>query len=57
VLARLAAGLRVSDCARVLAISPNTVDNHKARIMRKLGMHKTVELTRFAIHYGIVSDC
>jgi NarL family two-component system response regulator LiaR len=56
VLALLAEGLRVSDCARVLGISPNTVDNHKARIMRKLGMHKTVELTRFAIRHGIVSD-
>jgi DNA-binding NarL/FixJ family response regulator len=56
VLALLAEGLRVSDCARVLGISPNTVDNHKARIMRKLGMHKTVELARFAILHGIVSD-
>lgn len=56
VLALLAAGKRVIDCARLLGVSPNTIDNHKARIMRKLAMHKTVELTRFAMRHGIVKD-
>jgi len=56
VLALLAEGFRVRDCAGALGISPNTVENHKARIMHKLGMHKTVDLTRFAIRHGIVSD-
>jgi DNA-binding NarL/FixJ family response regulator len=55
VLTHLARGLRVRECARALGISHNTVENHKARIMGKLGIHKTVELTRFAIHHGIVS--
>ena len=44
------------DCARMLGVSPNTIDNHKSRMMRKLAMHKTVELTRFAIRHGIVKD-
>lgn len=56
ILAHLAAGMRVRDCAAQLSISPNTVENHKARIMRKLNLHKTVDLTRFAIRHGIVSD-
>ncbi len=56
ILAHLAAGSTVRDCAAQLSISPNTVENHKARIMRKLGLHKTVDLTRFAIRHGIVSD-
>jgi DNA-binding NarL/FixJ family response regulator len=55
VLTHLARGLRVQDCARMLGISHNTVENHKARIMGKLGIHKTVELTRFAVRHGIVS--
>jgi DNA-binding NarL/FixJ family response regulator len=56
VLARLAEGLKVADCARELKISPNTVENHKAHIMRKLGLHKNVDLARFAIRHGLVSD-
>ncbi len=56
VLTRLAAGSRVAECARLLGISPNTVENHKAHIMRKLGLHKNVELARFAIRHGLVTD-
>ena len=56
VLALLAEGLSVRACASRLSISSNTVDNHKARIMHKLGMHKTVELVRFALRHGIVND-
>ncbi len=52
VLTRLAEGLRVSEVARVLSISPNTVENHKAHVMRKLGLHKNVDLARFAIRHG-----
>ena len=56
VLTRLADGLRVSEVARVLSISPNTVENHKAHVMRKLGLHKNVDLARFAIRHGLVSE-
>jgi len=34
--------------AAVLAISPKTVDNHRTRLMDKLGIHSTAELVRFA---------
>ncbi|HEY4310765.1 MAG TPA: response regulator transcription factor [Pirellulales bacterium] len=56
VLTRLAEGLKVRDVARSLGISANTVENHKAHVMRKLGLHKNVELARFAIRHGLVSD-
>ena len=56
VLTHLARGLRVAYCARRLqSVTIRSKNNHKARIMGKLGIHKTVELTRFAIHHGIVS--
>jgi DNA-binding CsgD family transcriptional regulator len=39
-----------------MAISINTVDNHKTRLMRKLGVHKTVELARLAMREGLVME-
>jgi DNA-binding NarL/FixJ family response regulator len=56
VLTRLAEGMKVRDVARSLGISANTVENHKAHVMRKLGLHKNVDLARFAIRHGLVSD-
>jgi two-component system, NarL family, invasion response regulator UvrY len=56
VLTHLAEGLKVRQIAKVLEISPNTVENHKAHLMRKLGLHKNVELARFAMRHGVVSD-
>jgi DNA-binding NarL/FixJ family response regulator len=37
-----------------LVISPKTVDRHRTNILRKLGMHDRVELTRYAIRRGLV---
>jgi DNA-binding NarL/FixJ family response regulator len=34
--------------ATVLAIRPKTVDNHRTRLMDKLGVHSAAELVRFA---------
>jgi len=56
VLRLLADGHRVAECAAILNISGNTVENHKAHIMRKLGLHKIVDLVRFAVRHGVVSD-
>jgi DNA-binding NarL/FixJ family response regulator len=55
VLRLVAEGLSVRQCAEILNRSESTVDNHKARIMKKLGVHRVVELTRFAIREGLVS--
>lgn len=53
VLRLLARGCTVRRCAAILKLSESTVDNHKSRMMSKLGVHKTVELTRLAIRAGL----
>ena len=55
VLVYLAQGLSVKECARVMRRSPSTIDNHKTRLMRKLGMHRVVDLARFAVREGLIS--
>jgi DNA-binding NarL/FixJ family response regulator len=40
--------------AELLFISLKTVENHRARILEKLGMRDRVELTRYAIRRGLV---
>lgn len=53
VLACLAKGHSVKACSDLLRISPSTVDNHKSRIMKKLKIHKTVDLARLALREGL----
>jgi DNA-binding CsgD family transcriptional regulator len=48
-------GCSLADTAAILRRSLTTVDNHKTRGMRKLGVHKAAELTRVAIRLGITS--
>jgi DNA-binding NarL/FixJ family response regulator len=55
-LALLAQGLTLKKCSQRMGISINTVDNHKTRLMRKLGVHKTVDLTRLAMREGLVAE-
>jgi DNA-binding NarL/FixJ family response regulator len=55
VLKLIAQGNSVKDCAGLMALAPSTVDNHKSRLMKKLGVHKSLELTRLAIREGLVS--
>lgn len=55
VLRRLAVGQSVRQCAESLRLSPSTVDNHKVRLMKKLGVHKSVELVHAAIRMGVVT--
>ena len=40
--------------ARLLVISPKTVERHRENILAKLGMRDRVELTRYAIRRGLV---
>jgi DNA-binding NarL/FixJ family response regulator len=54
VLIYLAQGLSGKQCSEQLGISPSTVENHRARIMRKLKVRKTVELTRLALREGLM---
>jgi DNA-binding NarL/FixJ family response regulator len=48
-------GLPPKAIAALLKISANTLDNHKTRILHKLGMHRTADLIRFAIGSGLSS--
>jgi DNA-binding NarL/FixJ family response regulator len=50
----LAEGLPVSDIAQKLFISPKTVENHRSSILRKLGLHSTIELIRYAAKLGLI---
>jgi DNA-binding NarL/FixJ family response regulator len=50
----LAQGLTIKKCSERMGITVNTADNHKTRLMRKLGIHKTVELARLAVREGLI---
>jgi len=56
VLLYLAQGASVKQCAQALGIGVSTVGNHKSRLMKKLDIHKTVELTRLAIREGLIPN-
>ncbi len=49
----LAAGHQNSIIAKKLFISPRTVETHRARIVRKLGINSNAELIRYAIKHGL----
>jgi DNA-binding NarL/FixJ family response regulator len=55
VLINLAQGSSVKQCAKKLGIGASTVGNHKSRLMKKLNVHKTVELVHLAVRAGIVN--
>jgi DNA-binding CsgD family transcriptional regulator len=54
VLALLVAGLRNSDIALRLVMSPRTVDHHVSAILRKLDVHTRGEAVAAAIRLGLV---
>ncbi|MBL9080697.1 MAG: response regulator transcription factor [Planctomycetales bacterium] len=56
VMTYLSLGYTVKQTAATLGLQPSTVDNHKTRLMKKLDAHKTVELTRLAFRYGLVTS-
>ncbi|GIK40216.1 MAG: DNA-binding response regulator [Chloroflexota bacterium] len=43
------------EIAHVLAISPNTVDTYRSRLMQKLGISDLPGLVKFAIQHGLIS--
>lgn len=49
VLILVGKGLHAKEIARALAISPRTVEVHKASVMAKLGARNVAELVRFAL--------
>lgn len=55
VLASLATGRSVKETAYRMGLARTTVDNHKTRIMRKIDVHSSVELARYAIREGLIT--
>ena len=55
VLRLIADGYSSKEIARNLQIAPSTVEVHRGNIMRKVGLHKVADLTRYAIRNQMVS--
>lgn len=55
VLHLLVKGLNAKQIAEILAISKNTVDTHRRRIMDKLDCDSMAELTKYAIREGLLT--
>lgn len=54
ILFMLASGLRKAVIAGKLQLSKNTVGNHRNNILKKMNFSTNVELTRYAIKFGII---
>jgi len=50
----LAEGLTTKEIARQLGISTKTAENHRARVLAKLGVRNTAELVRYALRKGLL---
>ena len=55
VLRLTAEGNSSAAAAKVLGLSPKTVESYRSRIMRKLEIHNITGLVKFAIRHGITS--
>jgi DNA-binding NarL/FixJ family response regulator len=54
IMRMLAEGVPSKEIADKLFISPKTVENHRANIMKKLNLHSTMDLVRYAIKLGLI---
>lgn len=54
VLRELVTGKRVGEIARDLALSVKTVSTYRARVLRKMQLKNSVELTQYAIRHRLV---
>jgi len=54
VLQMVGEGKSTKDVARLLGISTKTAESHRARLMRKLDIHETAGLVRYAIRRGLI---
>lgn len=51
----VAEGYANKEVADLLAISPTTVETHRAHILQKLDVHNTAELVLYAVRRGVIS--
>ncbi len=54
VIRLVALGHSSKEIARVLDISPRTVDTHRNRLMHKLGLHSVADVVRYAVQGGML---
>ena len=54
VLQLISEGKSTKDVACLLGISAKTAESHRARLMRKLDIHETASLVRYAIRRGLI---
>lgn len=54
VLQLVAEGKSTKEIARVLGLSVKTAESHRGRLMRKLDIHETAGLVRYAIRRGVI---
>lgn len=55
VMCHLAKGRTVSEIAKLLSLSSNTISTYRTRILTKMGMKNNAELTHYAVSEGLVS--
>jgi two-component system, NarL family, response regulator NreC len=55
VLQLIAEGNSTKQIARVLDITPKTAESHRARLMKKLDIHDTAGLVRYAVRRGLLN--
>jgi DNA-binding NarL/FixJ family response regulator len=56
VMQSIAEGKSNKEIGRLLGVATKTVDNHRAHLMQKLGVHNAASLTRTAVQMGIVAS-
>lgn len=56
VLQLVAEGHTVKRIARMLGVSPKTVEFHKYRILAQLGLNSTAQLARYALQHHLIGD-
>jgi two-component system, LuxR family, secretion system response regulator SsrB len=54
VMQSIAEGKSNKEIGSLLGVATKTVDNHRSRLMQKLGVHNAASLTRMAIQMGMV---
>jgi DNA-binding NarL/FixJ family response regulator len=55
VLQLVAEGRSLKEIASILCVSVKTVEFHKTRITKQLGLHTTADLTKYALSHGLAS--
>ena len=54
VLSMIAEGLSSKEIAKRLGLSMHTVVNHRSNVMRKTGLHRVAQLSRYAVEIGLI---